>query len=254
MLRALPVVRVLALDPPATAWAKVEFLGRSGSVYDRIADALVADEEGPVVDGGSGPFAIAVAAAAQKRGRAVRSVIPTGTLDEHQTLLIDARVAVFMVPEDKVWAVAEEEARNLGAQPIVGPQAAHFAGGLGVELASELSQIASEFRPDVVVYPVDAHGLGEGLALALGEQYPLVSVVEQGRGAQGQIEVTAEDCFRARRALAGREGWLVGYAAASTVAALPELRARGFQRPLLLLTDAGDRVFSRDRRLSEVTA
>lgn len=254
MLRALPVVRVLALDPPAIAWAKVEFLGRSGSVYDRIADALVADGEGPVVVGGSAPFAMAVAAAAQKRGRPVRSVIPAGTLDEHQTLLIDARVAVFIVPEEKVAAVAEEEARGLGAQPIVGPQAPLFAAGLGAELAAELSQIPPELRPDAVVYPVDAHGLGAGLALALGERYPLVSVVEQGGGLPGQIEVRAEDCFRARRALAGREGWLVGYAAASTVAALPAVRARGIQRPLLLLTDAGDRVFSRDRQLSEASA
>lgn len=251
MLRALPLVRVLALDPPALVWAKIEFLGRSGSVYDRIADALASGGEGPIVVGGSAAFAMAVASAAQRRGRPVRSVLPSHTLEEHRTLLVDARVAVFLVPEAQIAEVTEAEAHSHGAQPIRGPYPELFAAGLGAELAAELAQLGPELRPDAVIYPEEAQGLGEGLALALRGLCPLVPVAEEGRGRPGLLEVSAHDSLRARRALAQREGWLVGYGAASTAAALPQLRARGIARPLLLLTDAGDRVFSRDRQLQE---
>lgn len=251
MLRALPLVRVLALDPPALVWAKIEFLGRSGSVYDRIADALVAGGEGPLVVGGSATFAMAIACAAQRRGRPVRSVIPTDTLEEHQALLVDARVAVFLVPEAALGEVTASEARAQGAQAIFGPAPELFAAGLGAELAAGLLQLDPKLRPDALVYPEEGQGLGAGLVPALQGLCPAVSVVEEGRGRPGQIEVSAQDCLRARRTLAQREGWLVGYGAASTAAALPQLRARGVQRPLLLLTDAGDRVFSRDRQLQE---
>lgn len=246
-------MRLLALAPPARWWAKIEFLGSTGSVYDRVASRRVRPSPRPVVVAGSALFATAIAAAAQRLGRPVRAVIPETALDEHHTLLLEARVAVWSVPAAELAAAGAREAEQAGAELITGSLAADFSAVLGAELRAEIDALAAEVRPDAILVPAEGHGLAEGLG-ASGSGLPVIrAIAAPGAGAFLELAesgpglaVTADAARAARTALAAKEGLLVGYGAAAALAAAARAPA---QRPLVLLTDAGDRVFSRDRRL-----
>lgn len=257
--RMPPIIELQRLAPSQGLWVIAEHLHPSGSIYDRIAGPMLEghDAARPAVVAGSGSLCLAFARAAAQRGVSLVAVCPKRTLAEH-LLLLRQHDLTLHTSEGGLYQT-HELARTLGDGALVyspaqtGDAAAHFAKSVGADLK------AVKARIDRVVLPLGAAALAEGLALALkddeiriegtcapaeSEQDDVASLSEVAfLSLANKIEVSDADAHRARSALAQKEGLLVGLGSAAAVAWALERPAR----TLVVLTEAGDRYFSRDR-------
>ncbi len=255
-----PIIELQRLAPSQGLWVIAEHLHPSGSIYDRIAGPMLEEHDAarPAVVAGSGSLCLAFARAAAQRGVSLVAVCPKRTLAEH-LLLLRQHALTLHTSEGGLYQT-HELARTLSGDGVLvyspaqtGDAAAHFAKSVGADLK------AVKTRIDRVVLPLGAAALAEGLALALkdegiriegtcapsgSDQDDVASLSEVASlSLPNKVEVSDADAHRARSALAQKEGLLVGLGSAAAVAWALERPAR----TLVVLTEAGDRYFSRDR-------
>jgi len=161
---------------------KAESLQRTGSFKLRGALAkLAALERGDgaiagVVAGSAGNHGRAVAYAARERGVPCEIVMPEGApiTKVEACRAAGARVTLLGGAVDEAVEAARERAADTGAaflHPYDDPDTIAGQGGVGLELAAQLPQLAR------VVVPVGGGGLASGVAIAVKALRPDVTVV-----------------------------------------------------------------------------
>jgi len=245
-----PMVRLTTLAARRAGWAKLEYVHPSGSIYDRVAAAMIVGDQ-PAVVAGSGAWCLAIIAARARRGAPTAcAVVPSSHLYEHRVLLASTGTPIVAASEAEWEAVVAGELERRGAVRVGADAAVHFASTLGAELAADRAA-ARETPPEVLVAADDAHGLVEGLRRA-GHRVVAVRAARGARRLEGLRAASAsvdavvvdDDAASAMRVRAAKtEGLLVGHVSAAVLHAALSLEACA----VAILIDAGDRVFSRDR-------
>ncbi len=183
VIRETPVVssQTLAERTGVTVALKAENLQRTGSFKLRGALAKIAslsDAECArgVVAGSAGNHAQAVAYAARARGVRCEVFMPVGAAiaKAEAATALGAQVRLVGATVDDSLAAARERADSeamVFVHPFDDPEVVAGQGGLGLELATQVPDLAR------VLVPLGGGGLLSGVAVALAESYPEVEVI-----------------------------------------------------------------------------
>lgn len=209
---ATPLLRLARFAPEGPVYAKLEHLQPTGSIYDRLAEAIVGAHAEAiaratrVIVAGSGSVCLAFAGALSNLrawrterapGPEVLMILPEDTLAEHRILLAKHPVTVagsesgLGLTGASRRASAESAAR--GGLVLYTPQGSALAeDAFAATVGRELTGIAAQHglpAPAAVIAPFDTPDLLRGVARALGGRGPVtcvgtVGVVDGGTSRQ----------------------------------------------------------------------
>ena len=183
VIRETPVVssRTLSERAGMTVVLKAENLQRTGSFKLRGALAKIASLTDAqcahgVVAGSAGNHAQAVAYAARARGVPCEVFMPVGAAiaKAEAATALGAHVRLVGATVDDTLAAAHERAASGGlvfVHPFDDPEVIAGQGGLGLELAAQVPDLAR------VLVPLGGGGLLSGIAVALAQVRPDVEVI-----------------------------------------------------------------------------
>jgi cysteine synthase len=175
-----PLVRLERLELPGGArlYAKCEYLGPGGSIFDRSAAALVRSAElGAHLEGaarlftaGGGDPVLSLALVATTRGHPLTAVIPRGLHAERRRALLDFGVELVPVDDTLTFDEAQQRAMALASQ-----RRSLFASlWRGREVVAAYEAIGAELRealdaaPTLTVCGLDLGAVPTGIARGLG--------------------------------------------------------------------------------------
>jgi len=289
LIGATPLVRLQGDDGWAEIYAKVEAANPGGSVKDRIClnMILAAERDGrlkagsTIIEPTSGNTGIGLALIAAVRGYRLVLLMPESMSRERSEILKAFGAEVVLTKAQLGMAGAIDEARALLARHPGYFMPDQFANPVvrrwtsGPEILS-----ATDGRVDAFVAGVGTGGTITGVGEVLKAHNPAVRIVAvepaasavlsgrppgphkiQGIGAgfipkvlnravvDEIITVTDDDAYRAMKALAEREGLLVGISSGANVVAARQVAQRlgEGRRVVTVLPDRGERYFSMDR-------
>lgn len=277
-----PLVRLNSLEPAGNLLAKLEYLNPAGSAKDRIAknmlDSADVKPDSTIIEPTSGNTGIGLAAIAASRGYKVILTMPD-TMSVERIKLLSAYGAKIVLTEgklgmqgaiDKAIEIAKSTPDSFIPSQFENPAnpEAHY-----LTTGPEIWQ-ATEGKLDVFVAGVGTGGTLSGVGKYLKEQNPDIEIVAvepfdsplisegksgphklQGIGANfipktfdksvcdKVVTVTTEQAYSAARALAKKEGYLVGISSGAALFAAREIAKTG-KTVIALLADTGDRYLS----------
>jgi cysteine synthase len=239
---------------------------------------------GVVIEPTSGNTGIGLALVCARRGYRCVLTMPESMSLERRQLLQSFGAELVLTPEEQQMDGAIQKAKELAASTPLSFTPQQFENGANPEVhfhttAEEIFRAMGSDRVDAFVSAVGTGGTVSGVGRALRERYPQCRVVAVepescatiSRGERGPTKiqgiaagfvpknydpavphevrlVSDERAYRTKRALASREGLLVGISSGANVAvALDLARELGPDKTIVtVLCDTGERYFSLD--------
>ncbi len=281
MIGKTPMVELsLNRNPRAKLFAKLEKFNPGGSVKDRIALSMIGDAEqkgilkpgSVIVEPTSGNTGIGLALVGRRKGYRVKIVMPADASSERKVMIRALGGELVLTPASKGVDGARERAAELAANPNhvmldqysndanwlahysttaneiwgdTGGKVTHFVAGMGTGgTLMGVSRRLKELNPSIKIIgvePTKHHHLA-GLKNMRSQERPAIydeSLIDE------VITVTDEQASHMARALAEKEGLLVGMSSgAAAYAALALTRHLDGGVVVALFADGGERYLS----------
>jgi cysteine synthase B len=184
-----PLVRLKHLSPSPSVeiWAKLEWLNPTGSIKDRVAEAMVAEAKsdgllGPgtrLVEPSSGNTGIALARVARRDGFHLTVLVPDNVSTERLDLLRAGGAEVVLTPGGEGTNGSISRATDLAAQGrhLMLFQYGNPANPRAHELGTGPEILAALDRVDAFVAGLGSGGTLMGVGKALRQTHPSVQIV-----------------------------------------------------------------------------